>query len=111
MQVQLGNNAAKEGYRLPGDDTLYHRALEGDQVTTVVIPDSYTLAEAFLCVTAPDGVWTHHSQADPDGKVVPPAWVDSDMPGLAELIASNYPGTAVGRPAETADEAAPAQEA
>lgn len=95
MRVQLGNPAAKEAHR-DGDGQLHHRDLDGRRVTTVVIPDSYTLMEAVAAVLAQDGAWNHHSQGDAVGDTTPD-WVESDNEGLAQLLASQL-GCPVGRP-------------
>lgn len=88
MRVLLGNSAAKEAYR---DDkgALHHRALKGARVTTVVIPDSYTLMEAVSTIAAADGAWNHHSQGD-DVTDSAPDWVESDNDGLAQLLAEHF---------------------
>ena len=84
----LGNSAAKEAYRdLDGD--LRHRDLPGSRVTTIVIPDSYSLLEAVSVVVANDGAWNHHSRG---GRVEDsaPDWVESDHDGLAQLLAEHF---------------------
>lgn len=95
MRVQLGNSAAKEAYR-DGGGNLNHRALDGNRITTVVIPDTYTLLEAVACVTAQDGAWNHHSQGDDPLDSIPD-WVESDDTALASLLAQHF-GCPVGRP-------------
>ncbi len=60
--------------------------IPGKQCTTVRIPErdgGVTLAEAFVDITAPGGVWATHS----DGR---PAWVATDPEGLSWLLASHY---------------------
>jgi hypothetical protein len=97
VRVLLGNPAAKDA--ASGDP------LDGDRVTTVHIPDTYTLLEAVATVTAPDGVWARHTQhqtPDDAGEgaapaAVPAAWVESDHGGLAALLADHF-GCKVGRP-------------
>lgn len=56
---------------------------EDHTVTTVVFPDGIDLLEAFVNVTAPQGVWAHHSDE-------PPAWVASDDETLASMLARQY---------------------
>jgi hypothetical protein len=97
MRVTLGNPAAKEGY-LDEDGALRHRPVEGARVTTVVIPDTYTLLEAAQAVAANDGVWNHHSQGDALMDTIPD-WVESDNEALAVVLASQF-GCPVGRPAK-----------
>ena len=88
MRVQLGNPAPKEGYRDP-EGNLRHRDLDGPRVTTVVIPDSYSLMEAVSAVLAADGAWNHHTQGDAVDDVTPD-WVESDNEALAALLASHF---------------------
>lgn len=83
MRVLLGNPAAKDA--ASGDP------LDGNQITTVTIPDTAGPIEAFTNVTAPDGVWANHSQGDP------PDWVESDDATLASLLSQHF-GCRVGRP-------------
>lgn len=97
MHVQLGNPAAKEAFRTK-DGELRHRPVDGARVTTIVIPDSYSLLEAVSAVVAPDGAWNHHSQGA-DVKDTVPDWVESSNKALAELLAVEL-GCPVGRPAK-----------
>lgn len=85
MRVTLGN---PHPLRLPAPE---------NRVTTVAIPDSDTLDEAFRTVTDRDGVWANHSHADA------PAWVESDDADFADRLAAHY-GISVGRPDEWEDE-------
>jgi hypothetical protein len=95
MRVLLGNSAAKEAYR--GDDgALKHRKVKGVRITTIHVPDTYSLLEAVSAVTAQDGAWNHHSQGDnPDD--TKPDWVESDHEGLALLLGAQM-DCPVGRP-------------
>jgi hypothetical protein len=95
VRVQLGNSAAKEAYR-DGKGVLHHRDVEGSRVTSVVIPDSYTLMEAVSSVVAQDGAWNHHSQGDNVSDTMPD-WVESDNDGLAQLLAEHFE-CPIGRP-------------
>jgi hypothetical protein len=95
MRVLLGNPAAKEAFR-DTDGVLHHRDLPGRRVTTIVIPDTYTLLEAVASVTAQDGAWNHHSQGN-NPEDTAPDWVESDNEGLASLLAQHYE-CPVGRP-------------
>jgi hypothetical protein len=92
MHVQLGNEAAQHAVGRDDNDQPIHEDLDGKRITTVQIPDDYTLAEAFQCITAPDGVAHHHFQAGTS-----PTWVESDSDGLAALLAEHF-GCKVGRP-------------
>lgn len=94
MRVQLGNSAAKEAYR--DDKGLHHRDVRGSRVTTVVIPDSYSLMEAVSSVVSQDGAWNHHSQGA-DVSDSAPDWVESDNDGLAQLLAEHFE-CPIGRP-------------
>ncbi len=71
------------------------KPIEGVQITTAVIPEDRTLAEAVRDVSytgdAGDGFWTSHSSA------AAPSWVESDNPALAQALATHY-GCPVGRP-------------
>lgn len=90
MIVELGNVAAKQA-RLDakGDPVrdengqVIQDALPEPRVTRVAIPDSYTLAEAFVCITSPQGVWANHSDSQA-------SWVYSDSPGLQSLLAEHF---------------------
>jgi len=97
VRVQLGNPAAKAAYRDENGE-LHHRAVDGARVTTVVIPDSYTLVDAVSAVLAQDGAWNHHTQGDNPGDVTPD-WVESDNEALGTLLASHF-GCPAGRPAD-----------
>lgn len=97
MRVLLGNPAAKEAYRADSGE-LSHRPLTGRRITTIVIPDNYTLLEAVSSVTAQDGAWNHHSQGN-DPADVSPDWVESDDEALASLLAQHFE-CPVGRPEE-----------
>ena len=97
MRVQLGNPAAKEAFR-DGDGNLRHRDVDGPRVTTVVIPDSYTLLEAVSAVVAQDGAWNHHSQGN-DVAAVTPDWVESDYEPLGFLLGSHF-GCPTARPSD-----------
>lgn len=59
----------------------------GKQATLVVLPPGTTLAEAFLTVTAPGGVWA--SSTHGAGSTAP-AWVASDEEALAVLLVSHW---------------------
>lgn len=64
---------------------LYMDNAKGER-TEVRLPDDTTLAEAFVIVTAPDGVWENHKPT----KKAKPKWVASDSRGLTELLAEHY---------------------
>lgn len=96
MRVLLGNPAAKEASTNPTTGAIRWRRLDGRRVTTVQIPDTYTLLEAVATITAQDGVWNNHSQGNNVDDYTPD-WVASDNEALASLLASHF-GCPVGRP-------------
>ncbi len=102
MIILLGNSAAKEAYRDPDDGGLRHRDLPGRRITTVKVPDTYTLMETLASVTAQDGAWNHHSSGD-DPSDSTPDWVESDDDGLAGILSAHF-GCPVGRPDEWVEE-------
>lgn len=102
MQVQLGNAAAKDAYR-DVDGNLLYRALPGKQITTVHIPDDYSLFEGLQCITAGDGVWANHSISEDPAVPAVPSWVESDSPALAAVLAENY-NCPIGRPGDWDEE-------
>ena len=65
----------------------------GEQVTTVSIPDSYSLPEKIRTITHADGVWAAHSEAPG------PMWVESDDADLLGALSEFY-GCPIGRPDE-----------
>lgn len=67
-----------------------------NRVTTAVIPDSDTEAEAFRAITDADGVWRNRSEA------AAPDWVEADNPDFADRLAAHY-GIPVGRPDDWED--------
>jgi hypothetical protein len=98
--VLIGHSAAKEAYR-DSKGKLLHRAAEGNRVTTVVIPDNYSIVEMIHNIMSGDGVWNNHSQGD-DPRDSSADWVE--VPGedpraesLASAIAGEL-GAKVGRP-------------
>jgi hypothetical protein len=100
MRVLLGNSAAKGAYRTDSGE-LSHGPLPGRRVTTISIPDNYTLIEAVSSVTAQDGAWNHHSQGN-DPADVSPDWVESDNETLAWLLAQHFE-CPIGRPEKWAE--------
>ena len=66
------------------DGTRSYEPLAGPTQTQTAIPDGYPLTEVFLSVTLADGIWDRHSAT------TAPSWVSSDLPMLAELLASHY---------------------
>jgi len=82
MHLILGNVKAKEAVG-DGVNVKEFRALKGERDTTVNFPDDWTLAQAFVALTSPSGIWASHSDE-------PPKWCSSDSAGLAALVAEHY---------------------
>jgi hypothetical protein len=91
--VLLGNSAAKHQVAqvVDGEVATVDESLDGNRVTQVVVPDSYTRQEAVRTVTHDDGVWRRHSEAPT------PDWVESDDENLAAALGLIY-DCPVGRP-------------
>lgn len=82
--VRLGNPAALDA----------GRPLDGEQVTTVHLPDSWSDEQIYNGITDPgQGVWRVHSGASA------PSWVDSDEPEVARTLSEHY-ACPIGRPEE-----------
>lgn len=96
--VEIGNDSAIEGYRNPGDEELHFRALEGERITTVGIPEECGLEDAIKIVRtaltlemAADGI---------------PLWFQCDSsPDLQGALLQQYnlPKKAGGRPSGYGD--------
>ena len=91
--VRLGNAAPKHQVTrvVDGEVAAVDEPLDGNRVTTVHVPDSYTRQEAIRTVSHDDGVWKRHSAAPG------PDWVESDDEDLAAALGLIY-GCRVGRP-------------
>jgi hypothetical protein len=87
MIVVLGNRHAIESH---DHGETFVKLPKGKRSTLVEIPEGYTLLEALTAIVDPRGHWPRHSA---DGK--PPAWVASDSPGLANLLAEHFGGVEV----------------
>lgn len=91
--VYLGNHKAIE--RIGEGDDVERRAIAGKRCTTVVLPEGITLMDAVRDITAPQGVWAAHSDAEA------PAWVAADGPmagAITAILAAQYPGIEVRDP-------------
>ncbi len=78
MRAVLGNrHAHRDGEKLP----------RAKRATVIDFPDGTSLAEAFTNVTHAQGVWTNHATEGAQ-----PAWVASDSPSLAALLAEHFGG-------------------
>lgn len=87
-RVVLGNRHAHEST----DHGATFTALpKGKRATVIEIPDDFTIAQAFQAITASGGAWEAHVH-QVKGETPPPAWVASDDPALASLIAAQYGG-------------------
>ena len=87
-RVVLGNRHAHHST----DNGQTFEPLPRDKRATVIdIPDATPLADAFTAITATGGVWAAHVH-QVKGQTPPPAWVASDDPALATLIAAQYGG-------------------
>ena len=89
MRVVLGNRDAAS---YPADsEPVVHEP--GKRATTIdVDEDAYNLAAAFRVITDPGGVWAAHSTGPGTGhdEQATPAWVASDNPQLADLLAAHF---------------------
>jgi hypothetical protein len=81
-RVVLGNRHAVHSR----DNGETVEELAGKRATIVDTPDGQTIGETFKAVTDPGGIWATHT----GGRDVSPAWVASDSPGLAQLLAEHY---------------------
>jgi hypothetical protein len=91
--IYLGNRKAVE--RVGEGDAAERRQLAGKRCTTIVLPDGITLMDAVRDITAPQGVWAAHSDAEA------PAWVAAEGPlaeGITTLLAAQYPGIEIREP-------------
>lgn len=80
-RVVLGNDSAVES--LDNGDTFV--PVEGSRETAIDVPDEYTLAQGFMAITHPQGVWANHAV---EGTV--PTFVASDSAALAALLADHF---------------------
>jgi hypothetical protein len=95
--IDTGGDKAILASRLSA--TTERRALPDPRVTTIEFPEGTTLAEAFVSIATGAGggrgLWHYHS----DG---PATWVDSDSPGLAQLLSEHF-GCPIGAPDDVED--------
>jgi hypothetical protein len=84
MRLVLGNRHATDS-----EDNGETRVVlpKGKRATVVEVPDEVSLSDAFTAITAPGGVWATHAT---EGAT--PAWVASDNPTLAAIVASHFGG-------------------
>lgn len=98
-RVVLGNRHAH--HSLDNGET-FEKLPKGKRATTLEIPDDMTTAAAFIAITHPGGTWAAHvhqvnsgrrtEEGEPILETPPPAWVASDDPAMASLLASHYGG-------------------
>jgi hypothetical protein len=91
--VLLGNKNAGERVKESEEYPDGWRKIPGKQITTISIPDGWSLADALRGITHPDGAWKAHSKDDA------PAWVECDDETLAMVLASQFK-CPIGRPKE-----------
>lgn len=99
-RVVLGNRNATDST----DNGVTRFALpKGKRATVIDIPEEATIYDALVAITAPDGVWAAHTSVtdektgeltalDRNGKPHRPAWVASDDPALASVLAAHFGG-------------------
>lgn len=94
-RVVLGNRHATDS---PDNGETRHALPKGKRATTIDIPDEVSLTQALIAITTKGGVWDTHTAtrekgADPvsNDKAVP-AWVASDDPALASVLAAHFGG-------------------
>jgi hypothetical protein len=99
MLVQIGNPHVIDGHRDPEDPDgpLHYRPLEGERVTTVILPDSFGLQESMAACLASVAL-----DMATGGR---PAWIETESEGLRNLLLEHYqlPKKAGKRPAGWGD--------
>lgn len=96
MLLELGNSAALEPQvgTYTDDEAPEPVRIEGEQVTTIEVPDATPLDAALSEIKT---VWKLHSQLDK------PDWVEGNNDLLTQAVASTF-GSSIGRDATTEDE-------
>ncbi len=102
-KAELVDKAKEAGISTDGDkptlasrlsDHVERRRLPDPRVVDVEFPEGTPLGEAFITVATGSGggrgLWYYHSDS-------PPTWVESDSPGLQQLLAEHF-GCAQGAP-------------
>lgn len=90
MRAVLGNRAVIVRKTDDDGNETIEAGPKGKQATVLDFPDGTSLAEAFQTVTNAKGAWAYHAK---DGHT--PAWVASDSPALAMLLADHFGGVEV----------------
>jgi hypothetical protein len=92
-QVEIGNGFAIEAIRDPLSGEIHYEPIEGERVTTVLVPESYSLMEAVAVVQE-----TCRREMAEGAK---PAWIETSSDGLQTLLLEQFglPKTARKRPA------------
>lgn len=87
-RVVLGNRHAVQS---SDNGQTFEPLPRGKRATVIEIPEDTPISQAFQAITAPGGVWAAHVHPV-KGQTPAPAWVASDDPTLATLIAAQYGG-------------------
>lgn len=82
MHLKLGNVKAKEAVS-DGVNATEFKSIKGERETEINFPDDWSIAQAFVALTSPNGIWANHSDA-------PASYVMSDSDGLAALCAEHF---------------------
>lgn len=82
MKVEVGNATAIEGYRESEEGPVLYRNLEGERVTTLILPDDLNVFEAVQTVAA---TMTAHMQPE-----TVPVWIEADDPVLQAYLCNHY---------------------
>lgn len=97
-RVVLGNRHASDSH----DNGETRFALpRGKRATVIDIPEELNLATALMAITRPGGVWaTNTAVTDEESgalveRDVAPAWVASDDPALASVLAAHFGGVEI----------------
>lgn len=87
-RVVLGNRHAQQS---TDNGQTFEPLPKGKRATVIEIPEDTSIGDAFRAITDPGGVWAAQVH-QVKGETPPPAWVASDDPALATLIAAQYGG-------------------
>lgn len=86
-RVVLGNRHAQTSH---DNGETFEAMPKGKRATMLEIPDDWNIARAFTGITTdPGGAWHAHVH-QVKGETPAPAWVASDDPALASLLAAHY---------------------
>lgn len=82
MKVEVGNATAIEGYREEEDGPVLYRNLEGERITTIILPDDLSMIEAVQTVAA-----TLAAHMQPGTK---PVWIEADSMALQAYLCEHF---------------------